>query len=208
MLPYYEAAYEEPIMNFTLLFTLLQGFFSKNGKPLLVAVLGICLAVAGYFYVTNLQDRLKVAEKSAADWKDRYEHFELNLRTVDNKTKLSLEELKKAGDDQIDLLCEARKIPLDLPQTLPSDKQIGNGPVLAVIQKKLDADKIIKMKPAAPVEQPKALDQPETPSAAPLPDKLNTTLASNVLGAATINNGWKAYCSVTNNRDETCKPFR
>ena len=208
MLPYYEAAYEEPIMNFTLLFTLLQGFFSKNGKPLLVAVLGICLAVAGYFYVTNLQDRLKVAEKSAADWKDRYEHFELNLRTVDNKTKTSLEELKKVGDDQIDLLCEARKIPLDLPQVLPSDKQISNGPVLAVIQKKLDADKIIKMKPAAPVEQPKALDQPETPSAAPLPDKLNPTLASNVIGAATINNGWKAYCSVTDNRDETCKPFR
>lgn len=208
MLPYYEAAYEEPIMNFTLLFTLLQGFFSKNGKPLLIAVLGIGLAVAGYFYVTNLQDRLAVAEKDAATWKDRYEHFELNLRTVDNKTKVSLEDLKKIGDDQIDLLCEARKIPLDLPQVLPSDKQISNGPVLAVIQKKLDADKVIKMKPAAPVEKPKALDQPETPSAAPLPDKLNPTLASNVIGAATINNGWKAYCSVTDNRDETCKPFR
>lgn len=208
MLPYYEAAYEEPIMNFTLLFTLLQGLLSKHAKPIILGILLIGFGVASYFYVTNLQDRLTVAEKSAADWKDRYEHFELNLRTVDDKTKTSLEELKKIGDDQIDLLCEARKISLDLPQTLPSDKQIGDGPVLAVIQKKLDADKIIKMKPAAPVEQPKALDQPETPSAAPLPDKLNTTLASNVLGAATINNGWKAYCSVTNNRDETCKPFR
>lgn len=163
-------------------------FKSKLGKVALVLI-GIALIAFVINHEMQLREDLRVATADAAHWKKQLEDLQLNIKEIDEKKKATDTTLTDIRDDNIDLLCMAR---YGNTLTPPATYTPTEPTIVEVVKYK---DRYVTI----PSTTPDTIANPVTN---------NSTEVSDKVGVAVLNNSWKAYCAVTDNREDVCIPFR
>jgi len=159
-------------------------------KGLIIKLVLIGVVVAGFAYWINWSVDMVNTVNDQRDTIAKHEETILTLQNsiddytnVKKKIKLEFDDIEQS---QVDLLCAARGNVKPPPSVKPE--------IVEVVKYR---DRVTQC-PTTDPEKAELFD-PAVSTMRPVNEEI---------AAQSLNNAWRAYCSATNNEDETCAPFR